>query len=70
MAGSLDAFAAGHLTPAPSQQTLAANYLSAEDFDFVSQYLPELDANVCCDGAGVKCPAANASNDPAIFFYF
>jgi hypothetical protein len=44
MAGSLDAFAAGHLTPAPSQQTLAANYLSAEDFDFVSQYLPELDA--------------------------
>jgi hypothetical protein len=43
MAGSLDAYAAGHLTPAPSQQTLASNYLSAEDFDFISQYLPELD---------------------------
>ena len=41
---ALDAFSAGHLTPAPSQVTLNSNYLSAEDFDFVSQYLPELDS--------------------------
>jgi hypothetical protein len=40
---ALDAFSNGFLTPAPSQHTTQNNYLSAEDFDFISQYLPELD---------------------------
>jgi hypothetical protein len=45
MAGSLDAYSNGFLTPAPSQVTVSSNYLSAGDFDFISQYLPELDPN-------------------------
>lgn len=45
MAGSLSAYSNGFITPAPSQVTLENNYLSAGDFDFISQYLPELDPN-------------------------
>lgn len=45
MAGSLSAYSNGFITPAPTQVTLENNYLSAGDFDFISQYLPELDPN-------------------------